>query len=430
MSYRSYLNALTSESGASLRALLFDGVTGLGTLPLMLESLHELAAEQHKLGVIFIDTGRLDPLEEEYGWEMVDELLQRIRGFLDGLLYSFPPLKMYAMHRVPGDNFCLIVFSSDPQHPVTFQQIAHVSTQLEEQLNRYILAHFSSSVIPFARLFTGFSILEYNSSVRFERLAARAVNRAFSGATSQQERVRQMQVQQLQEIVNGNQIRVLFQPIFDLSDIRHVMGYEILSRGPEGTVFEGADFMFSLAGNCGLLGRLENQCQLQILSALEGRPMKELIFVNLEPSFLENDQYQKLALFQSPNLDPKNVVLEVTERIAITDFDVVLRSLESIRNQGFRIAVDDVGNGYASLQSIAYLRPDFIKINDTMIHGISHDFIKQEIVKTLCDLASRISASVIAEGIEQEKDLKTLQELNVGFGQGYLLKRPSTSLLE
>lgn len=429
MSHR-YLETLTSESGASLRALLFDGVTGLPTLPLMMETLRELAVEHHKLGVIFIDTGRLDPIEEDYGWEMVDDLLRRVRTFLDTILYSFAPLKLLSVQRIPGDNFVLILSAPDGEHPITYQQVAHVSTKLEEQLNGYLTHYLNSSVLPFARLFSGFSILQFSSSVRFERLLARAINAAFSGATSQQEKIRQMQVHQLQEIVNSNQIRVLFQPIFNLTNGKTVMGYEVLSRGPEGTIFEAADFMFSLAGSCGILNRLENLCQLQILAALENKPMQELIFVNLEPSFLENEQYQKLALFHNSNLDPGNVVIEVTERIAITDYDVVLKALENLRGQGYRIAVDDVGNGYASLQSIAYLKPDFIKINDTMVQGISHDFIKQEIVKTLCDLASRISASVIAEGIEKEEDLQTLQELKVGFGQGYLLKRPSTTLLE
>src|SRR5262249_50607276 len=120
---------------------------------------------------------------------------------------------------------------------------------------------------------------------------------------------------------------------------------------------------------------------------------------------------------------------EITERIAINDYQVVDRALQAIRKLGFRIAVDDVGSGYASLQSIAYLKPNFIKINEKMVQGISTDFIKQEIVKTLRDMASRFSASLIAEGIEEDSDLKTLQDLGVPFGQGYLFKSPEERLL-
>src|SRR4029079_2108534 len=160
MSHR-YLESLNSPSGASLRALLFDGVTGLPTLPLMMETLRDLAIEHHKLGVIFIDTGRLDPIEEDYGWEMVDDLLRRVRNFLDTILYSFAPLQLLSVQRIPGDNFVLIL-SGEAGHPITFQQVSHVSTRLEEQLNNYLAHYLNSTVLPFARLFSGFSILQFS----------------------------------------------------------------------------------------------------------------------------------------------------------------------------------------------------------------------------------------------------------------------------
>ncbi|HET6267050.1 MAG TPA: bifunctional diguanylate cyclase/phosphodiesterase [Acidobacteriota bacterium] len=430
MNYPSYLDSIMSDSGAPLRSLFFDGVTGLPTLPLVLDSLRSAASQQTKLGIIFIDTGRLDPLEEEYGWEIVDQLLNRVRMFLDSRISAFPPLKLFSIHRVTGDNFLLILSSDEPSQPLTFEQVSRVSSQLEEMLNQHLAEHLSASIAPYARMFNGYSVLEYNSNIRFERLVSRAINQAFQVATSSQEKVRQGQIQQLSEVINGSKIRVLFQPIYKLSNLSESLGYEVLSRGPQDSIFESADFMFSLAGGCGLLTRLENLCQLQIMSVLKRRSTKGLVFINLEPSFLEHDQYQKLALFQSTDIDPRNFVLEITERIAITNYSMVSRALADIRKRGFRFAVDDVGNGYASLQSIAYLRPDFIKVNDTMVRGIASDFIKQEIVKTLSDMAERLSASLIAEGIEYEKDLQTLLELKVAYGQGYLLKRPSESLSE
>jgi len=144
---------------------------------------------------------------------------------------------------------------------------------------------------------------------------------------------------------------------------------------------------------------------------------------------LEYDHYHRLALFQAENIDPRNIVLEITERVAINDYEIVSRALEEIRKLGFRIAVDDVGSGYASLQSIACLKPDFIKISEKIVRGIARDFIKQEIVSTLRDMAGRFPATIIAEGIEDEADLRTLLTLKIPYGQGFLLQRPLERLL-
>jgi EAL domain-containing protein (putative c-di-GMP-specific phosphodiesterase class I) len=247
---------------------------------------------------------------------------------------------------------------------------------------------------------------------------------------SEQEKMRQNQIQELHEILNADRIRILFQPILRLDSADELLGYEALSRGPEGSLFEAAEFMFSLAVQSGLVSRLENHCQLRLISSLQHQESSPLVFVNLEPSLLEEQEYEKLALFHSKAVNPANIVLEITERVAIRDYELVSRALQSIRRRGFRIAVDDVGSGYASLQSIAYLRPDFIKISEKMVQGISRDFIKQEIVITLRDLAARFSASLIAEGIEEEKDLRALQDLKIPFGQGFLLQRPADRLLE
>ena len=81
MNYPGFLDSIMTEGGAPLRSLFFDGVTGLPTLPLVLQSLRETASEQKQLGIIFIDTGRLGPLEEEYGWEVIDQLLSELKLF-------------------------------------------------------------------------------------------------------------------------------------------------------------------------------------------------------------------------------------------------------------------------------------------------------------------------------------------------------------
>ncbi len=412
-------------AASSFHPFFHDAVTGLPSVPLILESLQTLASQQGRIGIIFVDTTHLEVLEKNHNWEWMDSLFVQLRIWTDSIASQFAPLRLFATQRVPGDNLILVLSSADGSAGLTDTQLATVSARTEELFNRYLV-----EILPpqsFGRLFHGHAILEYNSNYRFERLLARSMNQAFQNALSRQLAVHQEDVRQLEEIVRTQQIRTLFQPIFALGDHNEVLGHEALSRGPAGTAFEAAENLFSLAGKCSMLPDLEHLCQKQILSALEAQSTSKLLFVNMEPSLLEQDGYLRLPLFQEPAV--QNVVLEVTERVAITDYRMVARALELIRSRGFRVAVDDAGSGFASLESIAILKPDYIKISEKLVQGISDDYIKQEIVRTLRDMAWRLSASVIAEGIENETDLNMLIDLGISYGQGYLLQRPAERLL-
>jgi EAL domain-containing protein (putative c-di-GMP-specific phosphodiesterase class I) len=430
MNYPGYLDAIVSEAGISavLRSLLFDGVTGLPTLPLIVESIKEISSSHRKVGIVFIHTDPLEQLETQYGWEAADKLLGSIPGFLDAIPGDFSGLKMIPLQRLSGDNFLLLVYPAYDQKTLTNSELAEFTSQLEVRLTNYLGGQATPEVAPYARIYCGYSILDYNGEVRFERAIARAVNKAFLSAVSEQEKVRNLQIGQLEDLLAERQIHTLFQPVINLENYSDILGYEALSRGPEGSFFEKADYMFTLATDHGLLSALETLCQESLVSNPQLSSIDVNLFVNLEPHFLEDERYLNLPLFKTQSLKAEKVIIEITERAAINDYQTVARALDAIRSMGFRIAVDDVGSGYASLQSIAYLKPDFIKINEKMVQGISQDFIKQEILKTLRDLAERFSSTLIAEGIESEEDLRSLQQMKVPYGQGYLLKPPSDVL--
>src|SRR5436305_480068 len=132
MNYPGYLESLVAEAGtlSPLRAILFDGVTGLPTLPLVIESLKDVASEQTKLGIIFVDTTRLEPLEQEHGWELLDTLLNQVRVYLDSIVSRFSPLKLFSIHRVSGDDFILVLSSNDLQKPLSYKQVEEISASL------------------------------------------------------------------------------------------------------------------------------------------------------------------------------------------------------------------------------------------------------------------------------------------------------------
>ena len=156
-----------------------------------------------------------------------------------------------------------------------------------------------------------------------------------------------------------------------------------------------------------------------------GRPAGTLMSVNLSPSTLLSVE---LALGLPDSL--VGVQVEVTEHERILDMPGLLRTLDLLRERGARIAVDDVGEGYAGLQQVMSMAPDSLKLDRTLITGIDTNPAKAALVKAIVDFASHTGADVCAEGIESPGELAVLADLDVSYGQGWLIGRPYPALLD
>src|SRR6185436_10014599 len=150
--------------------------------------------------------------------------------------------------------------------------------------------------------------------------------------------------------------------------------------------------------------------------------------VNLLPRTLEIDDFSIHAFVRMilrHGLDPRHIVLELTERDAVEDVERVRRAADACRVAGIRLAADDVGAGNAGLRLLSQLRFDIVKIDLSLVQGGAVRDTSLEIVRTLRDLADRWGALVVAEGIETPAQLDVVRSLGIGAGQGYLLGRPT-----
>src|SRR5271166_2605350 len=215
----------------------------------------------------------------------------------------------------------------------------------------------------------------------------------------------------LEQVLNENRIRSVFQPIINLAD-GSVFGYEALSRGPIGT-------------------RLERVCRFRSIAAAAGIPSGCYLFLNLSPRVLE-EQNAGLSreVIEQSRLAQERVVLEITEKQAIADFDLLKRALLYYYRQGFKVAIDDAGAGHNSLRAVTEVRPHFIKLDMALVRDIDRDRAKNALVSAIIIFAKRIDAKVLAEGIETVDELATLIEMGVDLGQGFLLGRPSSGFIE
>lgn len=231
----------------------------------------------------------------------------------------------------------------------------------------------------------------------------------------------------LENIINNKQITTLFQPIVSLKTAQ-IVGYEALSRGPQTSPLHSPAQLFTAASTYSLLDELEKICRQQALSTAATYQLKNTIFININPETIKHPLFQaslSKSSITEMNHRPEQIVFEITERTAIDDFKSFRNSINYYRRQGFTIAIDDTGAGYSSLQSIAELNPDYIKIDRSIVEEIDKNPIKQALLTAMLECAKSIKAYVIAEGIETKDELTVLIKLGVDYGQGFLLARPS-----
>jgi EAL domain-containing protein (putative c-di-GMP-specific phosphodiesterase class I) len=155
---------------------------------------------------------------------------------------------------------------------------------------------------------------------------------------------------------------------------------------------------------------------------MDTAPGHALLFVNLHPRDLLDDH------LVSPE-DPlacmaTRCVLEITERASLDGVDNLRGRLCELRSLGFRIAIDDLGAGYAGLTSFAVLEPDFVKIDMTLVRGVDRDPRRRKLIQALVDVCRDIGGQVIAEGIETAGERDALVEIGCGLLQGYFIAHP------
>ncbi len=222
-------------------------------------------------------------------------------------------------------------------------------------------------------------------------------------------------------------IRAVFQPIYDLAT-GIPRGFEGLVRPLPDSGFADPGTMFEAAEATGRTGELDIACLNTVMETAARLRLPGSLTVNLSPRTLERDDFSVHALLRMivrHGLDPRNIVLELTEREAVEDLDRLRRAVEACRVAGIRLAADDVGAGNAGLRLLSQLRFDIVKIDLSLVQGGAVRDTSLEIVKTLRDLADRWGALVVAEGIETPAQLDVVRSLGIGAGQGYLLGRPT-----
>lgn len=235
---------------------------------------------------------------------------------------------------------------------------------------------------------------------------------------------------QFHEILREEKIYPVYQPIVSLRD-GEILGYEALSRIQMQGALLNQEEMFRIAEEEGCLWLLEELCRRKSLQNAVNKKNGVKLFLNVDPNVIKDPlfregmthQYLKQYGFLS-----EDIVFEITERNSIEDMEGFSGVIEHYRSQVFQIAIDDFGDGYAGMNRICVLMPEYIKIDMKIIRDIDKDNLKKSLVESMIHFCEKENISLIAEGIETKEELQTLIKLGVHYGQGYYLLRPQPEL--
>jgi EAL domain-containing protein (putative c-di-GMP-specific phosphodiesterase class I)/CheY-like chemotaxis protein len=223
-----------------------------------------------------------------------------------------------------------------------------------------------------------------------------------------------------------DQLSIVFHPIISMQR-RAALGYEALLRSTEPTL-KRPEILLETAGLLGRQYELTRAIYQNIASRADELPDGRLLFVNVHPPDLLDPSLHSRGSPLAPYAD--RIVLEITERASIErmgDISAVVRGLRALK---YRLAIDDLGTGYAGLASFTQLAPDLVKLDRSLITGIDINPVKQRVVRAMTLLCADLKMEVICEGIETTAEKETLTGLGVDLLQGFLFGQPTVNFAE
>jgi len=221
-----------------------------------------------------------------------------------------------------------------------------------------------------------------------------------------------------------------FQPIVHADDPETVFAHECLTRGL------GADGglvpplkLYEAARGADLVFQLDRAARLTAIREAARIGLGGRLFINFNPTSIYDPVYclrSTTAAVREAGVAPGDVVFEVVESDRIADAAHLRRITEFYREAGFRVALDDLGSGYGSLNLLTDLRPDFVKLDMQLIRGVDRDPFKAAVVAKLLEMARDLGVATVAEGVETEAEWSWVRRHGADYAQGYLFARPAS----
>lgn len=415
---RAYIRYLRSRASGAVT----DSLTGLFNRRGLLEAIDGVAiayaddASDRAIGVTVLDIDRFKEINDRFGHPTGDAVLIEIAARLTA---AVP--RTSVVSRLSGDEFVVVHVGSPGDIESTVDKIRSgldetfsgppFTTSLGSAVESLGSAPVTPTVV--RKLIALADIEMYRNKSRLAGDDGSA--RGSSTGTRADIRAR------IEGLIARGGPDVVFQPICDTVTTT-VVGYEALSRFPFG--YGSPTMWFRDATNAGIGPLLEVAAIERALVAAESLPRGIFISLNASADTIRSiDLAAKLRPFQKD----RAFHIEITEHERVDDYRAVARTIESLRVAGISISVDDVGAGFAGLRQVVELRPDTLKVDYALVHGIDTDAVRRAAAASVIGFAHEIGSTVIMEGVETEAELQVAVELRADMVQGFLTGKPRSA---
>lgn len=411
-----------------LRSALHDRTTRFPAYPMLFDELRTLLDARRHLGVIHIEPANIGLVESLYGWQVFDRTMAQLAGVVKALPgQELPVESLLAVGGVPGDRFVVFVPDDMTGRLLTHDDLAAMAAAVKVRLEAALHDEPFATLAPRLVVKVGHAFLSEDPFYRFERRVHSAVEEARSLQDERERNRDRVWGAELKKVIREAGIRTVWQPVVELpSGAYH--GFEALSRGPKDSMFEMPRAMFALSSRVGSSGDLDRLCRVSAIREGSGVGPAQKLFLNVLPTTLSGSGWsagEVPELLAAAGRAPADVVVEVSERAIGPDAAGLLTAWDALRSEGFQLALDDVGTGRDGGEALDRLRPDYLKIDASVVRGIDTNLIKQEIFSTIARTGDTIGAKLVAVGVESAEEAATLRRLGARYAQGYHFAGPA-----
>ena len=380
------------------------------------------------LGLVLVDARCLEPIERSYGVEATQSSLGRLGAVVYDVASDLLDGDEIVVSGETGRQEVLILFFRGENDGGFYR--SELPT-LVRGIERALARHAQRVAYPYSRRVPSFAVgsaaVLRNPFLGSEAQLRRAIEEARLDAELEARTAARRRRRGFLSVLLAGEVSSVYEPIVDVKT-KTVFGYEALVRGPEGSPFRSPAALFAAAEEESLVFELDCLCRKAGLEGAIGLPSGTALFLNVRPTTIHDPHFRPETLIRTlerSRLRPTDVVFEISEQESIESFDVFREIRDAYRALGFRFALDDTGAGYASLQAVIELEPDFIKVDRALVTGLDTDPARQALLQALQSVARTIGARIIGEGLDTLEELEMLDQLEIPFGQGWLFGRPT-----
>ncbi|SNZ02322.1 PAS domain S-box-containing protein/diguanylate cyclase (GGDEF) domain-containing protein [Persephonella hydrogeniphila] len=391
------------------------------------KSLNYAVKNSHLVAVILIDIKDMKLINKEYGYSVGDQLLKEIGKKLKKVVTNVDYVA-----RVGDDEFGVIIYA--------FKSMGNLSENIEKILKEvedtYLIDGFKIPV----EVKMGISIfpkdgktseeLYKNSEIALLK-AKKTIGKKFEffSEDSYKEISKILFLKgKIRDVIQKNSIKMFYQPIVQLQN-NSIFGLESLFRliTSNGKIIMPQEII-PVAEETGLIVELGQKILDSVLDFSKKLPEKIKLSVNISPVQFNKTGFddELIKNIKDRDINPEKLILEITESAIMSNISDKIRRIKKLKDFGIQIALDDFGTGYSSLNYLKRFPIDYLKIDISFVSGIGKDKSDEMIVKTIISMAKNLNMMTIAEGIENEQQLRFLRYEGCDFGQGYYFGKPAS----